>query len=366
MRHGRGKRTRRGPGHGSFDPYDPNTVKHTRLGVWDLYEQVDPGITQLPGISGLTRRLEVLNDLPYVWRMLKDVASIKSCWLYFLIYCIVELLSALLPAATLWFVPDGSLLDDTLTPITGFQDSICLSCVLLPFGPSFVSYGILPQVQTAVEHRIVDKELLIYASVGRLGCAFAGHVLRYFKSSVEFPLNLNIKKHYSIHIFESMARLDVPTFDDPLVQTRLDTATPSSRSNRSLAWDTITVVVAIFTTAVRLTSQLSVLMKVVGGQRDGIVFVVMQFGQELFRNNFRTGFNLFYAKGLYIYASSTSPNLIVRKAWAATTKDQHYIKLQGLKRTVNGHSHRKEIVAGNLAKFLSHGQFLPTPPGPFR
>lgn len=49
-------------------------------------------------------------------------------------------------------------------------------------------------------------------------------------------------------------------------------------------------------------------------------------------------------------------NLIICKAWAATTKDQQYVKLQGLKRTVNGHSHRKEIVAGNLEKFLSHGR----------
>ena len=102
----RGHKTRRGSGHGSFDPHDANAVKHTRLGVWDLYEQVDPGTIRLPGVSEVVRRLEVLNDLPYVWRMLKDVASIKSCWLYFLIYCTVELLSSLLPAVTLWFVLD--------------------------------------------------------------------------------------------------------------------------------------------------------------------------------------------------------------------------------------------------------------------
>jgi len=108
MRRGRGQKTRRGPRHGNFDPYDANAVKHTRLGVWDLYEQVDPGIIRLPGISEVARRLEVLNDLPYVWRMFKDVASIKSCWLLFLIYCIIELLSSLLPAVTLWFVLNHS------------------------------------------------------------------------------------------------------------------------------------------------------------------------------------------------------------------------------------------------------------------
>jgi len=55
-------------------------------------------------------------------------------------------------------------------------------------------------------------------------------------------------------------------------------------------------------------------------------------------------------------------SLIFPKAWAATTKDQQYVKLQGLKRTVGDHAHRKEIVAGNLEKFLSHGQFLSTSP----
>lgn len=297
MRRGRGQKTRRGTRHGNFDPYDANTVKHTRLGVWDLYEQVDPGVIRLPGVSEVARRLEVLNDFPYVWRMLKDVASIKSCWLYFLIYCVVEFLSSLLPAVTLWFVPDYSLPDNALTHyrFSGHYLSIVRSFPIQ--SKSSISCGVLLEIQTAIEHRTVDRELLLYASAGRLGCAFAGYALRYFRSSVEFPLNLKIKKHYSIHIFDSMARLDVPTFDDPLVQTRLDTATTSSRSSHSLAWDTITVTVAILTAIVRLASQLSVLMKVVGGQRDGIVFVVMHFGQELFRNNFRTGFDLFYAKG---------------------------------------------------------------------
>jgi len=301
MRRGRGQKTRRGQGHGTFDPYDANTVKHTRLGVWDLYEQVDPGVIRLPWVSQVARRLEVLNDLPYVWRMVKDVASVKSCWLYFLIYCTVELLSSLLPAVTLWFVLDHSLPDNKFTPIIGFRDTICRLYAPFFIHPMSISCGVPLEIQTAIEHRTVDRELLLYASVGRLSCTFAGHALRYFKSSVEFPLNLKIKKHYSIHIFGSMARLDVPTFDDPLVQTRLDTATTSSRSNHSLAWDTITVIIAIMTAIVRLASQLSVLMKVVGGQRDGIIFVVMHFGQELFRSNLRTGFDLFYTKGFYIY-----------------------------------------------------------------
>ena len=37
--------------------------------------------------------------------------------------------------------------------------------------------------------------------------------------------------------------------------------------------------------------------------------------------------------------------------WAATTKNQDYIKLQGLKRVVTNFTHRKEFVAGNLAQY---------------
>ena len=149
----RGHKTRRGSGHGSFDPYDANTVKHTRLGVWDLYEQVDPGIIRLPGVSEVARRLEVLNDLPYVWRMLKDVASIKSCWLYFLIYCIVELLSSLLPAVTLWFVLGHNLPDNALTPITGFRDTICLLYVPFLFSSGSISSGALDPNRHRAQNR---------------------------------------------------------------------------------------------------------------------------------------------------------------------------------------------------------------------
>lgn len=195
--------------------------------------------------------------------------------------------------------PSFRSLEDRLTPTVGFRDTICLLYVSFLFNSSPILPGVLLKIQTAMERRIVDKQLLLYASVGRLGCAFASSALRYFKSSVEFPLGLRIKKHYSIHIFKSMARLDVPTFDDPLIQTRLNTATTSARSTHSLAWDTISVIIAILTATIRLTSQLSVLIKVVGGRRDGVVFVVLHFGQELFRNNFKTGFELFYTKGRY-------------------------------------------------------------------
>lgn len=49
--------------------------------------------------------------------------------------------------------------------------------------------------------------------------------------------------------------------------------------------------------------------------------------------------------------STTEPDL----AWAATTKDQDYIRMEGMKRVVNDSIHRKELVAGNLKEFMTVG-----------
>jgi hypothetical protein len=39
--------------------------------------------------------------------------------------------------------------------------------------------------------------------------------------------------------------------------------------------------------------------------------------------------------------------------WAATTKNEDYMQLQGLKRVVNDPEHRKEFVAGNMANYVT-------------
>ena len=43
--------------------------------------------------------------------------------------------------------------------------------------------------------------------------------------------------------------------------------------------------------------------------------------------------------------------------WAATTRDEDYLKLQGLKRLVSDASHRKEVVAGNLDQYIVSGTY---------
>jgi hypothetical protein len=42
-------------------------------------------------------------------------------------------------------------------------------------------------------------------------------------------------------------------------------------------------------------------------------------------------------------------------AWAATTRNKDFIRMEGLKRLANNSKHRKEIVAGGLSEYLTAG-----------
>lgn len=42
-------------------------------------------------------------------------------------------------------------------------------------------------------------------------------------------------------------------------------------------------------------------------------------------------------------------------AWAATTRDDDFIRMEGLKLLVSRPKHRKELVAGGLAEYLTAG-----------
>ena len=80
--------------------------KHTKTGIWDAYEQIPAGRLNIniPGVSKLAQGLEIVEDLPFVWRMVKDVATIESCWYYLCLFTFVKLLVSLEPAVALWFV----------------------------------------------------------------------------------------------------------------------------------------------------------------------------------------------------------------------------------------------------------------------
>jgi hypothetical protein len=130
-----------------------------------------------------------------------------------------------------------------------------------------------------MEKRTVETDILLEIAAGRMMAATATRVLKYAQRRLGMRLNWRIRAFYSVHIFRSMARLDVPTFNDPVVQQQLEDAISSS-GNSSAAWDTITAASHIASLALELASRLLVLIDVLRNQRDGPLLAFLCFGQS--------------------------------------------------------------------------------------
>ena len=87
---------------GVFNPDDTTRVKHTRVGVWDLYEEINPDLQHIPGSSWIEKTLEAYACLPYLARMIRDILSIRSCLVLICSFGVAEMLLSLIPAASLW------------------------------------------------------------------------------------------------------------------------------------------------------------------------------------------------------------------------------------------------------------------------
>ncbi|KAF9229816.1 P-loop containing nucleoside triphosphate hydrolase protein, partial [Gyrodon lividus] len=283
---------------GVFDPEDVNRIKHTRIGVWDLYEERQSDL-RIPGASRIETASQMIQGLPYVWRMLKDICSIRRCFMLMSLYFLVEVAASLIPAISLWY-----------------------------------SGQLLHLVETAVEQRTVDKDVLLQVAAGRVACAVAERLLQYSRSRISLPLNMAIKQFYSSHIFHAMARLDVPTSEDPAVQRQLESAWSTSWKS-SVAWETIEVTSNVLMTIIRLLSQVSVLIGVLRDQQDGPLLAVLSFSQSLFQ---------WFSVRRFAFKSLV---------WAATTKNKDYMRMQGFKHLVDNPAHRKEVVAGGLGEHVT-------------
>ncbi|KAI0267129.1 HlyB/MsbA family ABC transporter [Gloeopeniophorella convolvens] len=281
---------------GSFNPQDEENVKHRKLGVWDFYVERDPKLSYFPTSWKLEEYVGILNDLPYLWKTLYDVGTVS--WPLLVLYVAIVQAAALIPAVNLW-----------------------------------LSGQLLAIVQTAVDKRVVDAHLLLRIAGGRVLCSIVEHTLDYASRKLSTALNGRTKRFYSARIFHAMARLDVPTWDDPVVAAQIDALVPRRRT--TVAWTAIMAVVRVGSTALQLFSQTAVLLGVLRNQRDGLLLALLSFSSD--------ALELF---GL-------SQNLSLGGTWAATTRDQDFIRLEGLKRLVGSTQHRKELVAGGFAEYLT-------------
>ena len=162
-------------------------------------------------------------------------------------------------------------------------------------------------------------------------------------------LDQRIKAHYSSHIFEAYARLDLPTFEDPMVQRQLEAA---AGGRTSVAWDTVQMLSNTFSHLIRLVSEVTVLINVLRDQRDGTLIALLSFIPPCLQ---WLRIQQYAPRGGRLLLLFKYHYSIFQKVWAATCRNKAYMKLQGLKRMVTSPIHRKEIVAGNLFERLMKG-----------
>ena len=113
-----------------------------------------------------------------------------------------------------------------------------------------------------------------------MACSCANRVLSYANTRITSPLNMRIKQYYSVHIFHAMARLDVPTFADDLIQRQIEQSLPTN-SHSNIVWDTVQRISHIITTILQLASQFSVLINSLRGQNDATLLTTLCFAHGL-------------------------------------------------------------------------------------
>lgn len=78
-------------------------IKRSRFGVWDFYEEKYDDVQAMDMLTSISFEYEeVLESLPYVRRMIKDVASIPGCRRLVSMYALNRIVTSLIPAASIW------------------------------------------------------------------------------------------------------------------------------------------------------------------------------------------------------------------------------------------------------------------------
>jgi hypothetical protein len=86
----------------TFDPQTGTLVEHHELGVWDLYIERDRRLSYFPSSWRIEEYAGLFNDLPYLWRTIRDVGTVA--WPLLSLYVAITLMNSLLPALSLWCV----------------------------------------------------------------------------------------------------------------------------------------------------------------------------------------------------------------------------------------------------------------------
>jgi putative Ca2+/H+ antiporter (TMEM165/GDT1 family) len=135
-------------------------------------------------------------------------------------------------------------------------------------------------VQSAIDNRVVDAHFLIWVAGGRALCTAAMHVLSYASAKVTTSLNARSRQLYSGRIFHAMARLDVPTWDDPAVSSQIEALRPRMPDTEGVAWGAIMTLVETGSAFLRMFSEAAVLFRVLQEHGDGSLLVLVSLAGE--------------------------------------------------------------------------------------
>ncbi|KAH8996474.1 P-loop containing nucleoside triphosphate hydrolase protein [Lactarius hatsudake] len=269
---------RKDPESGSeLDLMDKSLFRHVNLGKIEEY-------------------VRIWKDVPYLVRTLRDMDTVARPQLF--LYLGITLAQSLTPAVRLWF-----------------------------------SGQTLRVVQSAIDNRAIDTRLLFWVAGGRALCTAVELALGYASEKVITSFDARARQFYSGSIFHSMARLDVPTWDDPAVSSQVRQNTPDT----PIVLSAIMTVVETGTAFLRLFSEGAVLLRILQDQGDGSLLALASLASEAVASfAFRNGFNL-----------------DLGNTWAAITRNNDYVRMEGLDQVVRDTKHRKELVAGDLDEFLT-------------
>lgn len=284
-----------------FDPDDTTLVRQTQVGVWHLYDDISGSkrIFSLPLLSRGKILVEAYNGGPYMARMLRDISGIEGCKPFFFGWLFVKLCLAFIPAISLWY--------------TG---------------------QLLRMVETAVETRSVDMDDLFRTGVGRVLAPFASRLLMDIANSLQSRIHVRIERYYSQRAFQTIARLDVPTYNDNAsIQVSFDKLKYNGYSE--MTWNIFVNIIEMISSTINLVSQFTVLISVFRGHSEAL-FLLSTTAARLAVDALGNQRSMWAMKGLYAYK----------------TEDKDYVHSEGLKSMVSDATCRKDMVAGGLGDFL--------------
>ncbi len=135
-------------------------------------------------------------------------------------------------------------------------------------------------MQSAIDNRAVDAHFLFWAAGGRALCTAAEHALGYASAEVTTALEARFRQFYSGRIFRSMARLDVPTWDDPAVSSQISALLPKFADTDTVAWAAIMTLMETGSAFLTMFSEAAVLFRVLQEQGDGSLLVLVSLASD--------------------------------------------------------------------------------------